>query len=72
MIKGLAPGTILQFIFLKKRLSKLFDRSASFIEVGSGNELISVLETVKKCVESGELDTQIESASNAVRERFAH
>lgn len=42
------------------------------VEVGSGNELISVLETVKKCVESGELDTQIEAASNAVRERFTH
>jgi hypothetical protein len=28
------------------------------IEVGSGNELLSVLETVKKCVENGELDTQ--------------
>ena len=42
------------------------------IEVGSGNELIAVLETVKKCVEGGELDTQIEAASNAVRERFVH
>ena len=42
------------------------------IEVGSGTELLSVLETVKKCVELGELDTQIEAASAAVRERFAH
>ena len=42
------------------------------IEVGSGNELIAVLETVKKCVEGGELDTQIEAASNAVRDRFVH
>ena len=42
------------------------------IEVGSGNELIAVLETVKKCVEGGELDAQIEAASNAVRERFVH
>ena len=42
------------------------------IEVGSGNELLSVLETLKKCVELGELDTQIEAASAAVRERFAH
>ena len=40
------------------------------IEVGSGTELITVLETVKKCVESGELDSQIESASSAVRARF--
>ena len=42
------------------------------IEVGSGSELLAVLETVKKCVELGELDTQIEAASAAVRERFAH
>ena len=42
------------------------------IEVGSGIELIAVLETIKKCVEGGELDTQIEAASNAVRERFVH
>jgi hypothetical protein len=42
------------------------------IEVGSSNELLSVLETVKKCVENGELDTQIEAASAAVRERFTH
>ena len=42
------------------------------IEVGSGTELLAVLETVKKCVENGELDTQIEGASAAVRERFAH
>ena len=42
------------------------------IEVGSGTELLAVLETVKKCVELGELDTQIEAASAAVRERFSH
>jgi hypothetical protein len=42
------------------------------IEVGSGTELLAVLETVKKYVELGELDTQIEAASAAVRERFAH
>jgi hypothetical protein len=40
------------------------------IEVGSGNELLAVLETVKKCVEAGELDSQIESASAAVKARF--
>jgi hypothetical protein len=42
------------------------------IEVGTGTELLAVLETVKKCVELGELDAQIEAASAAVRERFAH
>jgi predicted nicotinamide N-methyase len=41
------------------------------IEVGTGSELLAVLETVKKSVELGELDTQIEAASAAVRERFA-
>jgi hypothetical protein len=29
-----------------------------------------VLETVKRCVEAGELDAQIDAASNAVRARF--
>lgn len=42
------------------------------IEVGSGSELLSVLDTVKKCVENGELDTQIEAASAAVRARFSN
>ena len=41
------------------------------IDVGSSAELLGVLETVKKCVELGELDTQIEAASAAVRARFA-
>jgi hypothetical protein len=40
------------------------------IEVANSNELLSVLETVKKCVEAGELDAQIELASAAVRARF--
>ena len=40
------------------------------IEVGTGAELITVLQTVKSAVESGELEAQIEAASAAVRERF--
>jgi hypothetical protein len=40
------------------------------IEIANGAELLSVLEIVKKSVESGELDAQIESASSAVRARF--
>ena len=40
------------------------------IEVANGDELLSVLETVKRCVEAGELDSQIDAASNAVRARF--
>lgn len=42
------------------------------IDVGTVADLLSVLETVKKCVEAGELDPQIDSASAAVRERFKH
>lgn len=42
------------------------------IEVGTVADLLSVLETVKKCVEAGELDGQIDAASAAVRERFKH
>ncbi len=41
------------------------------IDVGTVADLLSVLETVKKCVEAGELDPQIDSASAAVRARFA-
>ncbi len=40
------------------------------IEVGSGNELLAVLETVKKCVEAGELDSQIEVASSTLKAAF--
>lgn len=40
------------------------------IEVGTVAELLPVLETVKKCVETGELDAQIDAASAAVRARF--
>ena len=45
-------------------------RGKNSIEVGTGAELITVLQTVKSAVESGELDAQIEAASAAVRERF--
>jgi hypothetical protein len=40
------------------------------IEVGTVAELLPVLETVKKSVEAGELDAQIDAASAAVRARF--
>jgi cyclopropane fatty-acyl-phospholipid synthase-like methyltransferase len=43
MIKGLAPGTILQFMFVKNRLKKIFGANKSFIEVGSGNGHLSNL-----------------------------
>ena len=41
------------------------------IEVGNAVELMSVLSAVKTAVEAGDLDAQIDSASAAVRERFA-
>ena len=40
------------------------------IDVGTVAELLPVLATIKKCVENGELDVQIDAASAAVRERF--
>jgi hypothetical protein len=40
------------------------------IEVGTVADLLPLLATVKKCVEAGELDAQIDAASAAVRERF--
>ena len=41
------------------------------IEVGTAAELMTVLTAVKTAVEAGDLDAQIDSASAAVRERFA-
>ena len=41
------------------------------IEVNSGDELIAALKTIKLAIDAGELDAQIESASTAIRARFA-
>ncbi len=41
------------------------------IEVANAAELLTVLTAVKTAVEAGDLDAQIDSASAAVRERFA-
>jgi SAM-dependent methyltransferase len=43
MIKGMAPGSILQFLFIRKRLKSQFKTGSSFIEVGSGNGDLSNL-----------------------------
>ncbi|QWD30077.1 hypothetical protein G6682_08820 [Polynucleobacter paneuropaeus] len=40
------------------------------IEIASAAELIGTLEIIKRAVEGGELDSQIEAASGAVRARF--
>ena len=42
----------------------------SAVEVGNASELLPTLELLKKAVESGELDVQIESASIKLREGF--
>lgn len=47
-----------------------FAKGKNSVEVSSGAELITVLETLKTAVESGEIDTQIETAANAVAARF--
>lgn len=41
------------------------------IEISTGDELIAALKTIKAAVDAGELDAQIESASTAIRSRFA-
>ena len=45
-------------------------KGKSAIEVASGDDLINALVLVKKAVEAGELDPQIESASIKLREGF--
>jgi hypothetical protein len=50
----------------------MLEKNKNSIDVGTLAELLPVLETVKKCVEAGELDAQIDAASAAVRERFKH
>ena len=46
-------------------------KNMNSIDVGSTAELLGVLEVVKRAVEEGELDAQIDAASAAVRARFA-
>ena len=43
MIKGQAPGTILQFMFIEDRFKKIAFHKKHFIEVGSGNGYLSNL-----------------------------
>ena len=45
-------------------------KGKSTIEVGSPTDLIPTLELIKRAVEAGELDNQIETASNKLREGF--
>ena len=41
------------------------------VEVASSNELINALSVIKKSVDEGALDSQIELASKSLRERFS-
>ena len=47
-----------------------FSKGRNAVEVANDAELVSVLETLKKVVESGELDAQMATASEAVKVRF--
>ena len=47
-----------------------FGRGKNAIEVGSADELINALTTLKSAVESGELDSQLNTAADLVKERF--
>ena len=62
-------GRVCLQVFYGTRILELA-KGKNSIDVGTNAELLSVLETVKKCVELGELDAQIDAASAAVRARF--
>jgi hypothetical protein len=47
-----------------------FGRGKNAIEVVSADELINALTTLKAAVEAGELDSQLNLAADAVKERF--
>jgi hypothetical protein len=40
------------------------------IEVSSGDELLSALESLRKAIDAGELDTQIDASCNSIRAKF--
>jgi hypothetical protein len=47
-----------------------FAKGKNAIEVGSADELISALNTLKSAIENGELDNQLNTAADLVKERF--
>lgn len=47
-----------------------FGKGKSAIEINSGDELMQALEAVKKAVEAGELDAEIDAASGALKANF--
>ena len=47
-----------------------FSKGKNAIEVSSGEELITALNTLKTAVENGELDSQLNLAADSVKEKF--
>jgi hypothetical protein len=47
-----------------------FSKGKNAIEVSSADELINALTTLKSAIEAGELDSQLNLAADAVKERF--
>jgi len=47
-----------------------FKKGVTAIELAEEGQVVEVLETLRKAVEAGELDSQITAASEAVRARF--
>ena len=47
-----------------------FSKGKNAIEVSSGEELITALNTLKTAVECGELDSQLNLAADSVKEKF--
>lgn len=47
-----------------------FSKGKNAVEVGSADELIGALTTLKTAVEAGELDAQLNLAADSVKERF--
>lgn len=47
-----------------------FGKGKAAIEIGSAEELLAALESVKKAVELGELDAEIDAASGALKANF--
>jgi hypothetical protein len=52
--------------------TKIIDiaKGKNAVEVGTADELIGALTTLKAAVEAGELDAQLNAAADSVKERF--
>ena len=52
------------------KIVALSAKGQTAVELASGDDLVKTLETLKQAVESGELDTQIESVATATKAAF--